>query len=196
MRAHVKVGVAVVALLALSACGKKAQTPATGTGAPSAITAEVAKPAVPLREPERKPGLWEQTVSSDKMRQVSKICFDEALARKLTWWGGQTSKDRCATHAVTAHAGGGWAFNAVCDLGASGKVASSGVATGDFGSHYRVEVTSTTTGSSMPEANGEHKIAIEATWKGPCPADMKPGDMTLPGGLKLNMAQMMDKAGK
>jgi hypothetical protein len=33
-------------------------------------------------------------------------------------------------------------------------------------------------------------MTLDATWKGPCPADFKPGDMELPGGMKINMLTM------
>jgi hypothetical protein len=42
----------------------------------------------------------------------------------------------------------------------------------------------------MPEANGVHKMTLEATWQGPCPPDMKPGEVELPGGLKVSLADM------
>ena len=62
-------------------------------------------------------------------------------------------------------------------------------------SHYKVDVTSTTAGGPMPQANGVHKISIEATWQGPYPADMKPGDMEMPGGMKINMNDAMSGKG-
>jgi len=72
-------------------------------------------------------------------------------------------------------------------MGDGGKVVSDGEATGDFGSHYKVNVTSVTSGSSFAQSNGTHKIAIEADWKGPCPAGMKGGDIEMPGGMRINM---------
>jgi hypothetical protein len=53
-----------------------------------------------------------------------------------------------------------------------------------------VAIDSVTTGGSMAQMNGPHHIEIVADWKGACPADMKPGDMTLPGGMKINMLTM------
>ena len=44
--------------------------------------------------------------------------------------------------------------------------------------------------AGAPQMNGEHAMTLEATWKGPCPADFKPGDMELPGGMKINMLTM------
>ena len=63
---------------------------------------------------------------------------------------------------------------------------SDGTATGDFGSHYKVDVTSVTSGSSMAEANGTHKVSMEGVWKGPCPAGMKGGDMEMAGGMRIS----------
>ena len=51
----------------------------------------------------------------------------------------------------------------------------------------------TVSGASARHMNGVHAMTIEATWKGPCPADLKPGDMVLPGGMKINMMQIPAK---
>jgi hypothetical protein len=42
----------------------------------------------------------------------------------------------------------------------------------------------------MAQANGTHDMEMTGTWEGPCPADMKPGDMLLPGGVKVNLNSM------
>ncbi len=183
--------VCCVAVLALAACSKKTETAQTGTAANTTATAPAAATA-PMTPPSRKPGLWEQTVSTDQMKQTTRMCLDEAVDAKMKWWGGKTGKSECTEQKITPHPGGGWDFHAVCPMGESGTVTSDGSATGDFGSHYTVNVTSTATGSPMPQANGVHKIAIDAVWKGPCPADMRAGDMELPGGMKMNMMDAMN----
>jgi hypothetical protein len=38
--------------------------------------------------------------------------------------------------------------------------------------------------------NGTHDMTLEASWQGPCPAGMQPGDMLLPGGMKNNMLKI------
>lgn len=179
------------AALALGGCAKKTETAATGTAVPATANAPVATPSGPMSLPSRKAGLWEQTVSTDKMHQTVSMCLDAAFDQKMKIWGGQASKTGCTDERINAHLGGGWDFHSVCPMGESGTVTSDGSATGDFGSHYTVAVTSTTAGSPMAQANGVHKINIEATWKGPCPADMKPGDMAMPGGMKINMGEAM-----
>jgi hypothetical protein len=190
--------ISAAAVLALAACGKKTDTAATGTAAPTPTSTSVSASTPPslLNPPPRKPGLWVQTVSSDRMKsggpgmkQSIRMCLDAATEQKMKWWGSNAGphKPDCQEQSFHPHLGGGWDFHSVCNMGESGTVTSDGAMRGDFGSHYTVEMTSTTAGSPMPQANGSHKMTIEATWTGPCPADMKPGDMEMPGGFKVNL---------
>jgi hypothetical protein len=185
------------AVLALGACSKKTETAATGTTAPASANAPASSsgPIGPAGLPSRKAGLWEQTVNSDKMHQTISMCLDAAFDQKMKIWGSQAGKSECQEQKISRRLGGGWEFHAVCPMGESGTVTSDGQVSGDFGSHYTVDVTSTTAGSPMAQANGMHKITIEASWKGPCPADMKAGDMLLPGGMKFNMLTGANGAG-
>jgi hypothetical protein len=186
------IGISVVALVALTACQKKAET--TSVTKP---TAEASAPtsAGPLTPPARKPGLWAQTVSTAQMQQSTKLCLDAATERQMAWWSSQAAKSKCAEQKISQQAGGSWAFHSVCTSPSSGTTTSDGTARGDFGSHYKVEATSVTTGGPMPQANGTHKIAIEATWEGPCPSGMKPGDMEMPGGMRINVNDAMSGKG-
>lgn len=137
--------------------------------------------------PRRKAGLWEQTVSTAGMAQTSTLCVDAAVEEKLGWWSQQATQTQCSQTSFTPSPGG-WTFSSTCDMGGSGRTVTKGVATGDFGSAYQMDMTSTTTGATTAHMNGEHKMTIKAAWKGPCPADMKPGDMVLtPGGVKINL---------
>lgn len=179
-----------VALLALGACSKKTETAATGTAAPTNAPASASAPAGPLDMPSRKAGLWEQTINTEKMHQTVSMCLDADFDRKMKIWGNEArGKSKCTDEHINRRLDGGWDFHATCPMGETGgTVTSDGHATGDFGSHYTVDVTSTTSGSSMPQANAVRKISIEANWKGPCPPDMKPGDMLMAGGVKINMS--------
>jgi hypothetical protein len=186
MRVAILGGVAALTLLALGGCGKKSE---------EVTTVAIVKPvaSAPLTPPPRKAGLWEQRISTAGMNQTIKMCLDEKVEQKMKWWGSQSQnkQSNCEQEAITPHAGGGWDFHSVCKMGESGTVTSDGSATGDFGSHYKVEVNSVTAGSPMAQANGPHKTVIEATWTGPCPADMKAGDMELPGGMRFNTTDAM-----
>lgn len=182
------VAVLGVSLLALAACSKKAEdktAAATGASAPAAANA----PAGPIAPPKRKPGLWSQTVTSQGSTQTMTLCLDEATEAKLTVWGGQATADMCPKNVIVPTAGG-FTFESECSLGEAGKVVTKGVATGDFNSKYEIKATSVTTGSSMAQANGSHDMTMSGTWQGPCPAGAKPGDMTLPGGVTMNINQV------
>ncbi|HEY0437305.1 MAG TPA: SIMPL domain-containing protein [Phenylobacterium sp.] len=190
------------AALALAACSKTGTKAAADGGAAAAPVASAAPTS--SSPPARKAGLWEQSMSMSlpsgekhQIAQAIRTCVDAASEAKLKWWATENrpGKTMCSEESVTPKLGGGWAFHSVCNMGDSGKVASDGEATGDFGSHYRVDVTSVTTGSAMAQSNGTHKMAIEATWKGACPADMKPGDVEMPGGMKINLVDAANGAG-
>jgi hypothetical protein len=172
-------------VLALAGCQKK-EAAATG----EAKTAAAAAPAAPMSM-KRKAGLWSQTIATGGMTQTMKLCLDEATDQQMQVTGQAVGKDMCSENTVTPTAGG-WSFKSVCSMGqGGGTVTSTGSATGDFNSHYVVKASTVTAGSSMAQANGTHDVSIEATWEGPCPAGMKPGDMQLPGGVTINAAKMM-----
>lgn len=175
-----------IALLALAACSKEAEK------APAAAP-PAAKPAfVPSQTPpKRKPGLWEQRVSNGDFVQVSRICLDGATDEKLSWWGTQATKDICEKNITAKTTDGGWRFSSVCDMGSGGKTTTSGVAQGDFNAHYQIQAESSTEGAAAPQMNGTRKMTIDAAWQGPCPNDMKGGDMQLPGGVKINLLDAM-----
>jgi hypothetical protein len=190
------IGISAVALLALAGCSKKTDTAASAGGAASPATATASAPearsAGPAAIPTRKSGLWEQTLSSDKMHQTTRMCLDDTTEQKMKWWATEnrgSAKSDCEEQKISPKLGGGWTFHSVCDIGA-GKVTSTGEVTGDFGSHYVMNITSVTSGSAMAQANGEHKMTMEGTWKGACPADMRPGDIEMPGGMKINTLDM------
>lgn len=191
MRRLVIVCVGVVAVGALSACQKKSADPAkTGEAAPVSAMA-----AAPIGPPQRKAGLWAQTMTGQGMHQTMKMCLDSDTDAKMAIWGQAMSKDNpCSKNSVTPTAGG-WKFESECDMGGAGHLVSTGTATGDFNSKYTVKINSVTTGSSMPQANGAHEMSIDATWEGACPAGMKAGDvnMTVPGmkgGMTINVEKL------
>ena len=52
-----------------------------------------------------------------------------------------------------------------------------------------MDSTSTYQPPFMGKSDG--KAVIDAKWVGPCKADQKPGDMVMPGGVKMNVMDMM-----
>jgi len=183
-----KVLILTTGLLALAACNKKPadapRTPAPPGAAPTSGT-----PA-PTAMPERAPGLWEQKISTGGISQVSKICLDHAVEQRFTVWGQHAGKSDCSKTKLTPRPGGGWAFASTCDMGDGGKTATTGEVTGDFAKAYKVSARSSVSGARSPQMNGTHDMTLEASWQGPCPAGMQPGDMLLPGGMKINMMKI------
>lgn len=189
MRKAFVTAAAGVALLTLAACNRNEEAAETPAEAPAA-TAPAPAAGETAAAPQRRPGLWEQRVSTEGMVQVSRICIDEALEKRIGWWGQQATADACEKNQVTRRADGGWQFSSVCDMGTGGKTTTSGVATGDFNSRYLVEAESSTVGAEAPQMNGVRKMIIESAWQGPCPEGFEPGDMELPGGMRINLLDM------
>jgi hypothetical protein len=178
-------------VLALAACGKKdADKAPAAPGAPAAGASKV------FTAPQRKPGLWSQTVTTAGMTQTVKICTDAATESKLSLWGGQAGRDLCAQQDIRQGLGGDIAFSSVCDMGSAGTISTNGTIKGDFNSKYVVTAKSVTTGAGAPQMNGEHDMVMEAAWLGPCPADFKPGDMEVAQGVKFNILETSALSGR
>lgn len=164
--------------LPLAACGPKAEKKAE---APKVV-----------ETPTRKPGLWKQTMSAEGMPNLPAVsfCINGAVDKKLAWWGQQGARGGCRKNDVTQNADGSWSFESICEAATGARTVTSGKASGDFQSSYRVEATTTTVGAPTAELNGAKTVVMTATWDGPCPSDMQPGDMRLPDGSLVNLVQL------
>jgi hypothetical protein len=198
MRRVIGLGVgAGVGLLLLAACQKSPDAASTGDQAAAGEAGPAAAPGGAMTPPRRKSGLWAISTTAMGRDQTIRTCVDQASDAEMAAWGQGAAQEDCTQNKVKPVAGGGWEFESVCTLAnGGGTVTSHGTATGDFSSKYVVKVHSTTQGSSMPQADGEHDMQMTATWEGPCPADMKPGDMLLPGGVKISADTMRSARGR
>lgn len=181
-------------LLGLTACGDKDKT--APEGAASAL-AEAPKTAAPAT-PKLKAGLWRVTNAGDGAPQgVSRMCLDDAVQARMSVFGAQAA-GACQPTETTANPGGGWRYRTVCDQSAlgGGTSVAEGVMTGDLATAYASRTTVTTTGAQVAHMNGVVTITGEGAYEGPCPADMKPGDMVIPGGMKFNMVEMAAAAAR
>ncbi|MDX9999287.1 MAG: DUF3617 family protein [Phenylobacterium sp.] len=201
MRRSTRTLVLCGSVLFLWSCQKAEDKAAAPPASEGGAMASAETPAAPAGRPVRKAGLWEHTMETMGVTQTSRMCIDAETDKNVQLWGQQVSEDSgCEQNTFTPTAGG-YSFVSVCPDGQGGKVTSRGAVTGDFNSAYRLEATTTTTGSSMPQANGEMKMVMNATWKGPCPEGMKPGDiqLSIPGAGTVNlddvakMAEQMSK---
>jgi hypothetical protein len=136
--------------------------------------------------PIRKAGLWEMKIARNGSSSDTTIqqCTDEASDKELVTTFSPMSKEICSKKDIEKTATG-YVSDSVC--GAAGvSIASHAEITGDFNSAYTIKSKSHTQGG--PAAiQGDHETTVEAKWLGACKPDQKPGDIIMPGGLKMNI---------
>jgi hypothetical protein len=153
-------------------------------------TASVALMAQADKMPKRKPGLWDMTVSTGMAGvppQASKMCIDAALDAALYNYSIGATKQACSKNQIKSD-GKSVTSDAVCSVGGSQMTSHSTTNfTGDTAFHTEIKA------HYEPPMLGLADIAMtqDGKWAGPCPADMKPGEVVGPGGQKMNMKQMM-----
>jgi len=135
----------------------------------------------------RKAGLWEQKVSDGRTAQVTRLCLDEGAHRAMAYLGESLNRDLCSKSGMKRGDDGAWSFASTCTAPGGGEVTTTGVATGDFVSHYQLKLQRTQVGGATP---GVQRFVVDAAWKGACPADMKPGDIVLADGRKAAISQV------
>ena len=139
--------------------------------------------------PKRKPGLWEMTiVSADSQRAAatSKVCIDAATDLELTRFGLGMTEQLCSKRELSV-SGSTATIDTVCKIGTSQQTSHSTIRyTGN--SVYRTEIKA----KYDPPFLGKSETTTiqEAKWTGPCPADMKPGDLITGNGMKVNLKDL------
>ena len=141
----------------------------------------------------RKEGLWEQKVSDGAHpAQVTRLCLDAGAHRAVAYLGQSLNRDLCSKSGMKRGDDGAWSFSSTCKAPDGGEVTTTGVATGDFTAAYQIKLQRTQTGGRTP---GVQRFVVDAAWKGPCPADMKPGDIVLADGHKEAISQVTPPKG-
>jgi uncharacterized membrane protein YgcG len=151
--------------------------------------------------PQRKAGLWEQAIQSDQSPtpMVSQACYDAASDRRMPILprkppaGGRRQCDKFNV----AKNGADYVIDSVCGFGAAVpvKITLHAVISGDFNSKYSVTNNINVEGAPDAARNGAHKSVITATYKGDCPPDIGPGQVKLPTGEVVDMAQLRNRFG-
>ncbi len=175
MRTQVVVGGATMTIVALlGACGDRVQS---------------VQPAAVLPAP--KAGLWRESLLRDGrglgLIGEMRACLDSDARARLSAMGGQAGKSMCRSLAVSRDIDGGYHFSSACNLGPGGRVVTQGELTGNLARRYRVRSRTDTSGAVLASMNGQHTIDLEASYLGPCPAGMKPGEVVIANGMKVNM---------
>jgi hypothetical protein len=159
---------------------------ATGLVAGASFAAE-------MKLPPRKAGQWEIKIEPPGKvpAMTMQVCLDAATDSQLMQSGMTISGSQCSKMDIQQQAGG-YVIDSVCSFGKM-KTTSHVVMSGDFNSAYTVDVTSDIEGG--PKQMPPHStMKQEATWKGAC-SGLTPGEMMMPGGMKVNVTQMMKKMG-
>lgn len=157
-----------------------------------AVTLVVAAAQAAAAEPDlpkRKPGLWETTVSMPGMpggaMPAMKMCID-AATDDLVGGPNGAGREHCEKVDIR-HESARYVIESVCRFGET-KTHTTGWFEGSFDSDYHGELN--TTYDPPMQGMKDGKVVIAGRWLGACPADMKPGDMLLPNGMKINPSKM------
>jgi hypothetical protein len=147
--------------------------------------------------PERKAGMWEIKMIPDTPgampEQTIKACIDTASDKQMMAAGFSMSKSMCPQQEIKQE-GDGYVIDSTCQMGPM-TTKSHIVISGDFQSAYTVKMTSEITGAPMP-VPGAGNMTQEARWiSDECTDGMAPGDMLMPGGMKVNVQEMMKMMG-
>ena len=145
--------------------------------------------------PQRKPGLWEQTVQADQNPApvVTEACYDAASDKRTPIVPRPPRRAGACDKFAVSKDGDNYVVDRDCSFGGAAggpKMTSHAVISGDFSTKYTVVSSITVQGSSDPARNGQHKLTITAVYKGDCPADIGPGQVKLPNGDVVDMAQL------
>jgi hypothetical protein len=145
-------------------------------------------PAAQQDAPRRKPGLWQQSVTTSGAPippQSMSMCTDEKTDDLVSARAGESQN--CERQSVRRE-GDAYVVDAVCRSGTT-TIRTQGRFSGDFASRYSGELRST----FDPPMHGMKEMTqrIDARWVGPCKPGQKPGDVMLEGGAGMNMNEMM-----
>ena len=140
--------------------------------------------------PVRKAGLWEMKVlraGSQAPDMTMQQCTDQTTDKDMSTAMSPIGKEMCSKQDIQKTATG-YVTDSVCGI-AGVSIKSHAEITGDFNSGYTVKSTSHSEGGPAGMAR-DSTTTIEAKWLGACKPDQKPGDIIMPGGMKMNIKDM------
>jgi hypothetical protein len=137
--------------------------------------------------PKRKSGLWE--IKMGKGAPTMTQCVDQSRDEALRAAGNEIAQDMKCTMSNVQKGAGTYAFQQTCQMGGS-RITSTTRVTGSFDTAYRMESHAKYDPPMM--GMSESTTVMEAKWLGACKPGQRPGDMTMPGGMTLNVYDMLD----
>jgi hypothetical protein len=140
--------------------------------------------------PTRKAGLWEMKIlgsGSQSPGMTMQHCTDETTDKEMSTTFSPMAKEMCSKQ-DTQKTATGYVTDSVCKVGPM-SITSHSETTGDFNSAYTVKSTSHNEGGPAGVPS-DSTTTVEAKWLGACKPDQKPGDIVMPGGIKMNVKDM------
>lgn len=138
--------------------------------------------------PPIKAGLWSVTATTDgKRSETIKQCMNQDVFGKFLTSGQKMMGGACEDLKIQ-NKGGVYTSNLRCTIMGS-KMSSKAEVKGDFTTSYTA-TTSTTMNPPLMGMGNTSQVA-KATYLGDC-GDMKPGEMVMADGKKMNALEMMD----
>ena len=140
--------------------------------------------------PVRKAGLWEMKTmrtGSPMPEMTIQHCTDATTDKEMSSSFSPVSKEMCSKQDIQKTATG-YVTDSVCSV-AGISITSHSEITGDFNSAYSVKATSHRQGGPAA-VQRDSSTVIEAKWLGTCKSDQKPGDIMMPGGIKMNIRDL------
>ena len=141
--------------------------------------------------PKRKPGLWEIVGTSDRHEgapQTTRMCTDDKTQDLLSRLSDQVGKNKCSKRDVQ-NQGTQVVTDSVCTI-AQSQVTSHTVMNFDSTTSFTIQMHS----HFEPALFGktESNSTQSGKWVGPCPADLKPGEMVSPNGVRINLNTVLE----
>jgi hypothetical protein len=139
--------------------------------------------------PTRKAGLWEMKMvrtGSSMPDMTMQHCTDATTDKQMST-SFSPGKETCSKQDIQKTATG-YVSDTVCGV-AGITITSHAEITGDFNSAYTVKSTSHSE-RGPTGAPRDSTTTIEAKWLGACKPDQKPGDIVMPGGMKMNIMDL------
>lgn len=146
--------------------------------------------------PVRKAGEWEIAMSlagKAKMPTMTmRMCLDAGTDAAMMKAGLALSKESCSRQDMSRD-GDTITIDSACAFGAM-KTVSHIVVSGDFQSAYTVRITSSMEGgpAGMPKKS---EMTQTARWLGATCDGLKPGEMMMPNGMRIDATRMMNGMG-
>lgn len=140
--------------------------------------------------PALKEGLWETVMTEEGQSSVAKHCVGDQSSLKEMLNTSKTAMQGFCSEITFNKTASGYVSKMSCNLGISKLDVQSDIS-GDFDSAYTVNTRSTMNPPLMGKSGGTS--VSKSKYLGACTSDMKPGDVIMPDGKKMNVQDMSKK---